>query len=198
MFTLKSLPFATNALEPFISAKTLEFHHGKHHQAYVDNINKLVVDTDFEGLALETIIRNSANQPDKAAIFNNAAQVYNHDFFWSSLRPAKEPMAIPAALLELIVRDFSSLEKMMEEFKAAAMGQFGSGWAWLVLVDGHLKIMKTTNADTAFLHNAKPLLVLDVWEHAYYLDYQNRRADFVNAVLTNLLNWEFADHNISL
>jgi len=198
MFSLKPLPYKIEALEPHISARTLEFHYGKHHQTYVDNLNKLVAETDLAELSLEKIIKASANQAEMAAIFNNAAQVYNHDFFWQSLHPALEPMAIPAALMSLIERDFSSLEKMLDEFKAASLSQFGSGWAWLVLAEGKLKIMKTANADTAFLHGVTPLLALDVWEHSYYLDYQNRRADFVSAVLLNLLNWRFAAKNAGL
>lgn len=198
MFTLQALPFAFNDLEPHVSARTLEFHYGKHHQTYVDNLNKLVSNTNLESLSLVEIIKASANEPERAGIFNNAAQVYNHDFFWASLRPAKQSMPIPESLMALIVRDFSSLEQLMEEFKVAALSQFGSGWAWLVLADDKLKIMKTANADTAFLHGVKPLLVLDVWEHAYYLDYQNRRSDFAVAVLANLLNWEFAAKNLGL
>lgn len=198
MFTLQALPFTLNDLEPHISARTLEFHYGKHHQTYVDNLNKFVSGTDLESLSLVEIINTSVNKPEQAGIFNNAAQVYNHDFFWASLRPAGQSMSVPESLMTLIVRDFSSLEQLMEEFKTAALGQFGSGWAWLVLADDKLKIMKTANADTAFLHGVKPLLVLDVWEHAYYLDYQNRRGDFAVAVLANLLNWEFAAKNAGL
>jgi Fe-Mn family superoxide dismutase len=198
MFSLKPLPYKIEALEPHISARTLEFHHGKHHQTYIDNLNKLIAETDLAERSLEEIIKASANQAEMAAIFNNAAQVHNHDIFWQSLRPALEPMAIPAALMSLIERDFSSLEKMLEEFKAVALSQFGSGWAWLVLAEGKLKIMKTANADTAFLHGVTPLLALDVWEHSYYLDYQNRRADFVAAVLANILNWQFAAKNAGL
>jgi Fe-Mn family superoxide dismutase len=198
MFTLQALPFALNALEPHMSARTLEFHYGKHHQTYIDNLNKLVVDTDLAALSLEEIISASAGQSDKIAIFNNAAQAYNHDFFWASLRPSNPGMPVPAALMNLIERDFQSLENLVTEFKAAALAQFGSGWAWLVLEDGKLKIMKTANADTAFLHGATPLLALDVWEHSYYLDYQNRRGDFASAVLSNLLNWDFAAKNAGL
>lgn len=198
MFTLKPLPFALEALAPYISERTLEFHYGKHHQTYVDNLNKLITDTDLADLSLSEIIRLTANQPERAGIFNNAAQIYNHDFFWASLRAADQPMAIPAALLILIEKDFGSLEKLIDEFKAAALSQFGSGWVWLVLDKGNLKIMKTANAETASQHAVTPLLVLDVWEHAYYLDYQNRRGDFALAVLANLLNWEFAAKNAGL
>ena len=198
MFTLKSLPFSLEALEPYISARTLEFHYGKHHQAYVDNLNKLVADTDLAALSLEDLIKKVTNQPNQTAIFNNAAQIYNHDFFWASLRPTKQSMPMSTALVSLIKRDFGSLERLLAEAKEAALGQFGSGWVWLVLEADRLKIVKTANADTVLGRDLKPLLVLDVWEHAYYLDYQNRRGDFALAVFANLLNWEFAARNAGL
>jgi Fe-Mn family superoxide dismutase len=187
MFTLKNLPFALNALEPHISQKTLEFHYGKHHQAYVDNLNKLVAGTEFEGRELEEIIKLAHGQADKAGIFNNAAQIWNHDFYWQSLNP--NGGAPSAEVLVLIERDFGGLDKFKEEFKNAAMTQFGSGWAWLVLDGDKLKIVKTANAENPLTSNLKPLLVIDVWEHAYYLDYQNRRPDYASAIINNLLNW---------
>ncbi|MCF7860500.1 superoxide dismutase [Patescibacteria group bacterium] len=198
MFTLRTLPYALEALEPHMSAKTLEFHYGKHHQAYVDNLNKLIDGTEMADMSLEDIIKLSNKQEDKKAIFNNAAQVYNHNIFWDCLRPANTNMEVPAALLTLINRDFGSLEKMLAEFKLAAMTHFGSGWAWLVKEGDKLKIIKTANADTAILYGVTPLLALDIWEHSYYLDYQNRRADFIDAVFTNLLNWDFAAKNAGL
>lgn len=198
MFTLKSLPYAYNALAPHISEQTMQLHHDKHHQAYVDNLNKLVDATPLSDLSLTEVIKASADQVDKAGIFNNAAQVYNHDFFWDCLRPADQAMTIPVALLEKINHDFGSLEKMMAEFKTVALSQFGSGWAWLVLAGESLQIMKTANADTAFLHDVKPLFALDVWEHSYYLDYQNRRGDFIEAVLNNLVNWNFVAQQAGL
>ena len=198
MFTLRTLPYALGALEPYMSAKTLEFHYGKHHQAYVDNLNKLIEGTEMEKMELKEIIKLTNKQEDKKAIFNNAAQVYNHNIFWDCLRPAAAKMEVPASLLELINRDFGSLENMLAEFKTAALAQFGSGWAWLVKEGDKLKIMKTANADTAFLYGVTPLLALDVWEHSYYLDYQNRRGDFVSAVFDNLLNWDFAAKNAGL
>ncbi|MBN2884907.1 superoxide dismutase [Patescibacteria group bacterium] len=198
MFKLRTLPYDLEALEPYMSAKTLEFHYGKHHQAYVDNLNKLIEGTEMAEMALEDIIRLSNKQEDKQSIFNNAAQVYNHDIFWNCLRPTSAKMEVPSALLEMINRDFGSLENMLSEFKVAAMSQFGSGWAWLVKEGDKLKIMKTANADTAFLYGVTPLLALDVWEHSYYLDYQNRRADFVSAIFDNLLNWDFAAKNAGL
>jgi len=196
MFTLSLLPFKQTALEPHISARTLSFHYGKHHQAYVDNLNKLIVDTDLEAESLEDIILKTAGSSNQAAIFNNAAQIYNHDFFWKSLRPVSEEQVPSGKLLDLINSSFGSVENFYAEFKAAALGQFGSGWAWLIKDGEELKIMKTANADTPIVHGVKPLLTIDVWEHAYYLDFQNRRADFVDAVLHNLLNWQFAQTNL--
>ncbi|MFA5131040.1 MAG: superoxide dismutase [Patescibacteria group bacterium] len=197
MFTLKSLAFASTALEPHISAKTLEFHYGKHHQAYVDNLNKLIAGTEFETAELEEIIIKTAGSANQAGIFNNAAQTYNHDFFWASLHPTAE-ISEPSPELSLMLNQaFGSLENFYDEFKAAALSQFGSGWAWLVVEGGVLKIIKTANADTPIVHAFKPLLTIDVWEHAYYLDYQNRRADFVDGVMRNLLNWNFASTNLS-
>lgn len=196
MFILSSLPYEKSALEPHISANTLNFHHDKHHQAYVDNLNKLVAGTDMETLSLEVIIKKIAGSSNNAAIFNNAAQAYNHDFFWHSLRPVAQPSEPSIELSALINESFGNLENFYNEFKAAALEQFGSGWVWLVKDGENLKIMKTANADTPVAHALKPLLVIDVWEHAYYLDYQNRRADFVEGVMKNLLNWEFAESNL--
>lgn len=198
MFTLKSLPYAENALAPHISEQTMRLHHGKHHQTYVDNLNKLTEGTPLADMSLVDVIKASAGQAEKAGIFNNAAQVYNHDFFWDCLRPADQPMAVPTALLEKINQNFGSLEQMMSEFKTVALSQFGSGWAWLVLNGEALQIIKTANADTAFLHDVKPLFALDVWEHSYYLDYQNRRGDFIEAVLNNLVNWDFVANQAAL
>jgi len=196
MFTLTSLPFSHQALEPHISARTLEFHYGKHHQAYLDNLNKLISGTDLETETLENILIKTKGSLDKVAIFNNAAQVYNHDFFWKSLRPTDASLEPSANLLALITTSFSSLDNFYNEFKTIALSQFGSGWAWLVKEGESLKIIKTANADNPLTLGLKPLLVIDVWEHAYYLDYQNRRADYVEAVLKNLFNWEFAEANL--
>ena len=197
MFTLSPLPFSKEGLEPHISARTLEFHYGKHHQAYVDNLNKLITGTDLENESLENILLKTATNPDQKAIFNNAAQHYNHTFFWNSLRPTAALVAPSAELMTLINKSFGDLEKLYAEFKAAALAQFGSGWAWLVLDNGELKIMKTANAEMPFGPNLKKLLTIDVWEHAYYLDYQNRRVDYVSAVLDKLINWDFAANNLS-
>ncbi len=196
MFTLANLPFEKTALEPHISSKTLEFHYSKHHQAYVDNLNKLIMSTDLETASLEDIITRTKGSADKAAIFNNAAQVYNHTFFWNSLRPTNATVEPPQEVLVLINANFGSLDNFFNEFKTVAMSQFGSGWAWLAKDGESLKIVKTSNADTPLAQGIKPLLTVDVWEHAYYLDYQNRRADFVEAVLRNLINWEFVKNNL--
>jgi len=193
--TLPPLPWAENALDPVISANTISFHYGKHHKTYVDNINKLIAGTEFAELPLEKIISGSAGKADKAGIFNNAAQTWNHTFYWHSLSPkgGGEP---PAALKEKIEASFGSVADLKKELSAAAVSQFGSGWAWLVADGGKLKIVKTGNAETPLTQGVKPLLTIDVWEHAYYLDYQNKRADHVNAVLDKLINWEFAAENL--
>lgn len=196
MFNLNSLPFEKKILEPFVSEKTLDFHHGKHHQAYVDNLNKLITGTELENLSLMEIIKKTSTNPEQKSIFNNAAQVFNHDFFWHSLQPAVAKLEIPDEILSEIIASFGSLENFKEEFKNSALTQFGSGWAWLVKIGDKLEIKKTANADPVFLSGAKPLLVIDVWEHAYYLDYQNRRGDFVSAIIDNLLNWQFALDNL--
>lgn len=192
---LPSLPYADNALEPVISAKTIVFHYGKHHKGYVDNLNKLIAGTEFADLPLTKIITKTAGIADKAAIFNNAAQTWNHTFYWQSLKPkgGGEP---PSALKQKIAASFGSVDDCKKELATAAMAQFGSGWAWLVLDGDKLKVVKTANADVPLTTGIKPLLTIDVWEHAYYLDYQNRRADYVNAVLDKLINWNFAADNL--
>ena len=193
--SLPELPFAKDALAPFISANTLDFHYGKHHKAYVDNLNKLIAGTDLEGKTLEEIIQIAVKDSAKAGIFNNAAQVWNHSFYWKCLKKSGggSPTGTIAAKINSIWGNF---DKFAEELKNAGITQFGSGWAWLVLEDGQLKITKTANADTPLAHGQKPLLTIDVWEHAYYLDYQNRRADYVNAVLEKLIDWSFAAGNL--
>jgi Fe-Mn family superoxide dismutase len=192
---LPPLPYTDNALEPVISANTIGFHYGKHHRGYVDNLNKLVAGTEYADLSLEKIIMATAGQADKSAIFNNAAQIWNHTFYWASLRPkgGGEP---PAALKRKIEAAFGSLDACKKELATAAMTQFGSGWAWLVLDGEKLKVVKTGNADVPLTRGMKPLLTIDVWEHAYYLDYQNRRADYVNAALDKLIHWGFAADNL--
>jgi len=192
---LPSLPYADNALSPVISANTIGFHYGKHHKGYVDNLNKLVAGTEFADLSLENIITATAGKADKTAIFNNAAQTWNHTFYWRSLRP-KGGGEAPAVLKQKIEAAFGTLDACKKELAAAAMAQFGSGWAWLVLDGDKLKVVKTGNADGPMTTGMKPLLTIDVWEHAYYLDYQNRRADYVKAVLDKLIHWGFAAENL--
>ena len=192
-FTLPPLPFGKNDLEPYISAQTLDFHYGKHHQAYVTNLNNLSAGTDYETKSLEEVILSSFQKD--VGIFNNAAQVWNHTFYWNCLK--KNGGGEPSAkLLAMIIKDFGSFEKFQGEFKQAALTQFGSGWAWLVLDGDTLKISKTGNADLPMVHGQKALLTCDVWEHAYYLDYQNKRADYVDIFLKNLVNWEFVEGQI--
>lgn len=196
MFTLSPLPFSLTSLEPYISQKTLEFHYGKHHQTYIDNLNKLIADLDLENETLENIIIKTSGDLEKTGIFNNAAQVYNHDFFWHSLTPISEAKVISPVLLSMINNSFASFDNFQAEFKAACLAQFGSGWVWLIKDGSKLKIMKTANADTPLAHDLQPLLVIDVWEHAYYLDYQNKRADYVEAIIKHLINWEFVASNL--
>ncbi|MBN9694994.1 MAG: superoxide dismutase [Zoogloea sp.] len=191
---LPPLPYADSALAPVISANTIGFHYGKHHKGYVDNLNRLLAGSDLADLPLEKIVAAVTGKADKTAIFNNAAQIWNHTFYWNSLRPngGGEP---PAALKQKIEASFGSVDALKKELATAAMGQFGSGWAWLVADGDKLKVVRTGNADLPAA-GLKPLLTIDVWEHAYYLDYQNRRADYVNALLDKLLNWEFALQNL--
>ncbi|MFZ3069693.1 MAG: superoxide dismutase [Anaerolineaceae bacterium] len=191
---LPKLPFADNALEPVISANTISFHYGKHHKTYVDNLVKLVAGTDLEGHSLEEIIA-AASKDGKQAIFNNAAQAWNHNFYWQSLT-LPEVSKIPVELEKIILASFESVDELKKQFTAAALGQFGSGWAWLVWDGAKLAIDKTPNAMVPWLDAKKPVLTVDVWEHAYYLDYQNRRQAYVEAVLDKIINWEFALKNI--
>jgi superoxide dismutase, Fe-Mn family len=193
--SLPPLPFAENALAPVISAQTLSFHHGKHHAGYVTNLGKLVAGTPLAVQSLAEIILATAGQTDKAAIFNNAAQVWNHNFYWKSLSPkgGGEP---PAGLKEKIEASFGSVDAFKKELATAATTQFGSGWAWLVQDGEKLNVVKTGNAETPFTKGLRPLLTIDVWEHAYYLDFQNRRPDYVSALLDKLINWEFAAANL--
>lgn len=194
-FTLPELPYAKDALEPYISANTLDFHHGKHHNAYVTNLNKLLEGSDLASKSLEEVIMASAGDASKAGIFNNAAQVWNHTFYWHSMKPGGGG-APSGNIAEKITADFGSFEKFAEEFKTAGATQFGSGWAWLVLDGGKLKVTKTPNADLPMAHGQKAILTMDVWEHAYYLDYQNRRPDYIGTFLDKLVNWDFASANL--
>ena len=193
--TLPPLPFDAKALEPHMSAETLGFHHDKHHAAYVETYNKLTKDTPYAAKPLEMVISELAGDATKAAIFNAGAQAWNHAFFWNCLTPKGGGKA-KGKLIAKIDSDLGGQEKFVEAFKTAATGQFGSGWAWLVLDKGKLAVTKTANADTPLVHGQTPLLTCDVWEHAYYLDYQNRRPDFIKAFLDHLANWSFAERNL--
>ncbi|RED54205.1 superoxide dismutase [Aestuariispira insulae] len=189
-FELPALPYAKNALEPHISEETLDFHHGKHHNTYVVNLNGLVDGTENASKSLEEIIMDSAGDASKAGLFNNAAQIWNHTFYWNCMTPngGGKP---EGKVLEMIEDAFGSYEKFREEFKTACLTQFGSGWGWLVLKDGKMAIQKTLGADLPMAHGNKALLTCDVWEHAYYIDFRNRRPDYVDTFLDHLVNWEF-------
>ena len=189
---LPQLPFAKDALAPHMSAETFDYHYSKHHQAYVTNLNNLIKGTEFESLDLEAIVKKAP----AGGIYNNSAQVWNHTFFWNSMKP-NGGGAPTGAVAKAIDASFGGYDNFKKEFSNAAMTQFGSGWAWLVADKGQLKVAKTPNAETPLTTGQTALLTVDVWEHAYYLDYQNRRADFVAAVIDKLLNWEFANANLA-
>lgn len=190
-FTLPSLPFDKSALDPVISAETLEFHYGKHHQAYVNNLNGLVEGKPEADMSLEDIIMKA-----EGGVFNNAAQVWNHTFYWNCLTPGGGGKP-SGRIAEAIDRDFGSFGTFKEQFSEAAAKLFGSGWTWLVLDGGTLKIVQTSNADLPMKHDQTALLTIDVWEHAYYIDYRNARPKYIEAVIDNLLNWEFAEQNMA-
>ncbi|HJM48736.1 MAG TPA: superoxide dismutase [Alphaproteobacteria bacterium] len=195
-FELPALPFAADALAPHISAETLGFHHGKHHNTYVTNLNNLTKDSALAEASLEDVIRGSAGDAAKAGLFNNAAQVWNHTFYWNSMKPGGggSPSGAVASAIDAA---FGSYDKFAEEIATAAATQFGSGWAWLVSDGGALKVVKTANAETPITSGQTPLITIDVWEHAYYLDFQNRRPDYVKAFLDHLVNWDFAAENLA-
>lgn len=204
-FELPPLPWAEDALEPDYSAHTVSFHYGKHHKTYVDTLNKLVAGTDLEDKGLEDVIAAVAGKPEKQAVFNNAAQVWNHTFFWKCMKPGGGGPPT-GAIAEKIAEAFGGWDKertdfsehrFIEDFKAAAVGRFGSGWAWLVSDNGQLKIVSTPNAEMPVAPGVTPLLVVDVWEHAYYLDYQNLRPVYVQVFFDKLVNWDFANENLA-
>lgn len=194
-FVLADLPYGYGALAPHLSTDTLRLHHDKHHRAYVGNVNQLVRGSELEGSSLEHIIRHSAANAASRALFNNAAQAWNHGFYWQSMRPfgGGKPYG---AIAERIEVDLGGPNAFAQQFAAAATGQFGSGWAWLILDSGRIKILQSPNSDTPIAHGQIPLLTIDVWEHAYYLDYQNRRAEYVAAFIDHLINWDFANANL--
>lgn len=188
-FTLPDLPYAYDALDPYMSKETLELHHDKHHQTYVTNLNNLVAGKDYEGKSLEEIVKRSYGNSADQAIFNNAGQHWNHNLFWRIMK--KGGGGKPGGeIAKRIDHDFGSYEAFADQFKQAAVGQFGSGWAWLALDGDKLKVLKTPNGENPLVHNMKPILGIDVWEHAYYVDYRNKRPDYVAAFLNNLINWE--------
>ncbi len=194
-FSLPDLPYSKDALAPHISSDTLDFHHGKHHKTYVDKANAAVEGTDLEGQDLESVIKTSWSDKNMG-VFNNAAQIWNHTFYWNSMSPngGGKPTG---DIADAIDQSFGSYDKFVEEFKNAGVGQFGSGWAWLVVKDGKLEVQKTPNAELPLAHDSgTALLTMDVWEHAYYLDYQNRRPDYIGAFLEHLVNWDFANQNL--
>lgn len=195
-YELPILPYAMDALSPFISETTLRFHHGRHHQTYIDLLNKAIDDTEFQAMPIKALILATAGKADRADIFNNAAQAWNHAFYWDSLSPqgGGEP---PPVLKQMIEASFGTVHACKQALAQAALTQFGAGWAWLVLDDGKIAVTKTANADTPLTAGMKPLLAIDVWEHAYYLDYQNRCKDHVAAVIDHLIDWNFAVANLA-
>ena len=189
-FTLPDLPYAHDALQPFMSKETLEFHHDKHHNAYVTNGNNLLKGTEWEGKSLEEIVKGSFGK--NAGLFNNAGQHYNHTHFWKWMKP-KGGGKLPGGLEKAAVAAFGSVDKMKEDFIQAGVTQFGSGWAWLAVKDGKLAVMKTANGESPLVHGAKPVLGCDVWEHSYYIDYRNRRPDYMKAFVDSLVNWGYVE-----
>ncbi|MFZ1098554.1 MAG: superoxide dismutase [Steroidobacteraceae bacterium] len=196
MHTLSPLPYALDALAPVISANTLSFHYGQHHKGYIDKLNSLIAGTELAEVPLAELIVRTAGKPEHGEVFNNAAQAWNHTFYWRSLRPPQKSEQVPLALTQWINAGFGDLAALKRELANAAITQFGSGWAWLVLDGETLRVIKTGNSDNPLPLRLKPLLAIDVWEHAYYLDYQNRRAEHVHAVLDRLVNWNFATDNL--
>jgi Fe-Mn family superoxide dismutase len=194
-FLLAPLPYPENALEPLISARTLRLHYGKHHKGYVDTLNRLVAGKPFAAMSLEQLVLATAGHPKHADIFHNAAQAWNHAFYWSSMHP-KTGNVPSEQLKSKILASFGSVEALKEELAGSATREFGSGWTWLVQDGDGLRILNTGNADNPLTMKLRPLLCIDVWEHAYYLDVQNRRAEYVNGILANLLDWTFASGNL--
>lgn len=195
-YELAPLPYDYEALAPYISADTLKFHHDKHHATYVTNYNKMVEGTEYADMPIEAVIQAIASDASKSGIFNNAAQAWNHTFYWNCMKPngGGTPTGALAAKID---QDFGSFDKFKEEFKTAGTTQFGSGWAWLVLDNGTLKVTKTPNADNPLTHGQVPLLTMDVWEHAYYLDFQNRRPDYEQTFIDSLINWDYVAEQMS-
>ena len=194
-FELPSLPYANDALAPYMSSETLEFHHGKHHQTYVTNLNNLIKDTELQNLSLEEIVLKSSQDPSMTGVFNNAGQHWNHILFWHCMKP-NGGGAMPSELENKIIADFGSIDQFKDAFIQAGTTQFGSGWAWLAVDNGKLVVTKSANASNPLVNNMKPILGCDVWEHSYYIDYRNKRPDYLKAFLDNLVNWEFVASNL--
>src|SRR3954466_475526 len=194
-FTLPNLPYSHDALAPHMSKETLEYHHDKHHQAYVTNGNNAIKGTEFEGKSLEEIVKGSFGK--NPAVFNNAGQHYNHLHFWNWMKPNGGGSKLPGRLEKKITEDLGGLDKFKTDFAAAGVGQFGSGWAWLSMKNGKLEISKTPNGESPLVHGATPILGVDVWEHSYYIDYRNRRPDYLKAFVDHLINWEYVDQLFS-
>ncbi len=194
MLNFFQLPYEKNVFGEYLSSETLDFHYGKHHQAYFDNLIKLISGTELEKMTLEEIIKKSFNQSNLKLVFNNAAQVFNHNFYWNSLNPEKKD---PSGFLwSEIEKNFNSLDSFKEDLKKKALAQFGSGWVWVVLEGEKMRIITTSNANNPLTQNQIPLICLDVWEHAYYIDYRNKRGDYLNNLIENLINWDFFESNL--
>ena len=194
-FELPKLDYAKNALAPIMSEETLDLHHGKHHQTYITNLNNFIKDTDMAGMSLEEIVHNSSKDKSKAGIFNNASQHWNHELFWKCMKP-NGGGSIPKKLEERIKSDLGSVEEFKKQFIQAGITQFGSGWCWLSISDGKLVVSKTPNAENPLIHNMKPILGCDVWEHSYYVDYRNRRPEYLENFFEKLINWEFVESQL--
>ena len=191
-FELPKLDYSNDALAPIMSAETLDLHHGKHHQTYITNLNKFIKDTEMEDMSLEDIIKSSSKDSSKAGIFNNASQHWNHNLFWKCMKP-KGGGKLPSRLEKKLIEDFGSVDKFKADFKQAGITQFGSGWCWLSLNDDKLIVTKTANAANPLIDNIKPILGCDVWEHSYYIDYRNRRPEYLDKFVENLIDWEFVE-----
>ena len=194
-FELPKLDYAKNALAPIMSEETLDLHHGKHHQTYITNLNNFIKDTDMAGMSLEEIVHNSSKDKSKAGIFNNASQHWNHELFWKCMKP-NGGGSMPKKLEDRIKSDLGSVEEFKKQFIQAGITQFGSGWCWLSIKDGKLVVSKTPNAENPLIHNMKPILGCDVWEHSYYVDYRNRRPEYLENFYEKLINWEFVESQL--
>ena len=194
-FELPKLDYAKNALAPIMSEETLDLHHGKHHQTYITNLNNFIKDTDMAGMSLEEIVHNSSKDKSKVGIFNNASQHWNHELFWKCMKP-NGGGSIPKKLEDRIKSDLGSVEEFKKQFIQAGITQFGSGWCWLSISNGKLVVSKTPNAENPLIHNMKPILGCDVWEHSYYVDYRNRRPEYLENFFEKLVNWEFVESQL--